>query len=762
MRRPDQRNPVRELNVERSDSSLLQVGFEIAKDINAVDDSDPEGLYGDDRSPAHNERDAIRDSQAARAQQNIDCGEGESGPNQVNLLLSLPCQGGVSMPPVEPQRIGQASSRPQGNVSSFRTPVTPQNQQPPPAIHQRLSQAYGRENADLQRSSRLERRRSGARHSLDSHEHIPGNMARQAGNAPPAAPPVPQQESFRTTLQRQLPTDSPLMSSITARRSLNVFIGADRPQGLHLHPRWGTEYANDLPKGGSALIIQDINITWADRLLTEFPRALSHGFFAKHMVRLDSHSISGKTAYEAATDLEHLRASLQRHCTDIILHPSPVSDDWLTVDLSSDLWAYDRIGHHIDCDLVSLTKRALHLDYRAPDRTRRLVFERHVSKDNSWRSISTRISWCQLKRDLCKTQVCSRDHPHTADMEASDLILVESIPDMMNRANPLWDSSEDNPFQRLLNLRIDTKSPLKIIRSPLLPEKGHFPTDNMRRSAACIMTTVERLVQHHTPDSVFKPQDVPFYGSTDAEVGKSHVFAWLLAASTWEDVVATMESNLQHLQRSATNKANEEAFKLLRGFRRQVADAEVLTAELKEGLVIAMKAADKWYVEGDEHLKEPGDFWKDKEATPPALLAFGQTQRAGINGLLGTLKDLDERVNLMTQTVNEEIQVVIGSVQVEDAKVMKRQTEVTVVLAVLAAIYLPLTLVTGIFGMNIKEIDEGKPNRIWVVQVWSWIFSVTILPILIYVIVRWVIRSSRNRRRSSMDQDTDSEALELD
>jgi hypothetical protein len=64
--------------------------------------------------------------------------------------------------------------------------------------------------------------------------------------------------------------------------------------------------------------------------------------------------------------------------------------------------------------------------------------------------------------------------------------------------------------------------------------------------------------------------------------------------------------------------------------------------------------------------------------------------------------------------------------------------------------------------MNIKEIDEGKPNRIWVVQVWSWIFSVTILPILIYVIVRWVIRSSRNRRRSSMDQDTDSEALELD
>lgn len=73
----------------------------------------------------------------------------------------------------------------------------------------------------------------------------------------------------------------------------------------------------------------------------------------------------------------------------------------------------------------------------------------------------------------------------------------------------------------------------------------------------------------------------------------------------------------------------------------------------------------------------------------------------------------------MTQTDNEEIQVVISSVQIEDARTVKRQTEVTVVLAVLAAIYLPMTLVTGIFGMNINEIHQGVPDRIWVVKVWS-------------------------------------------
>jgi Mg2+ and Co2+ transporter CorA len=85
-----------------------------------------------------------------------------------------------------------------------------------------------------------------------------------------------------------------------------------------------------------------------------------------------------------------------------------------------------------------------------------------------------------------------------------------------------------------------------------------------------------------------------------------------------------------------------------------------------------------------------------------------------------------------------------------------------VVLAVLAAIYLPLTLVTGIFGMNINEINQGVPDRFWVVKVWSWVSSVTVLPILIYAIVRWVIKRVRNGRKGSKDKSVDPEALKLD
>lgn len=227
--------------------------------------------------------------------------------------------------------------------------------------------------------------------------------------------------------------------------------------------------------------------------------------------------------------------------------------------------------------------------------------------------------------------------------------------------------------------------------------------------------------------------------------------------------MAALESNLQHLQRSASNKANDEAFELLRAYRRHVADAEVLTAGFKERLTTAFKAADEWYIRGEEAPIAQAKFWEDKDSALPTPLIFGQTQPGDVKNLLDMLKDLEGRVNATTQTVNEEIQVVIGSVQVEDAKIMKRQTEVTVVLAVLAAIYLPLTLVTGIFGMNISDISaSNRPDWVWVIKTWSWIVSVTIALIAFYAGVRRLVQRIQDRTKSSKDKDNDLEALKLD
>jgi hypothetical protein len=92
-------------------------------------------------------------------------------------------------------------------------------------------------------------------------------------------------------------------------------------------------------------------------------------------------------------------------------------------------------------------------------------------------------------------------------------------------------------------------------------------------------------------------------------------------------------------------------------------------------------------------------------ATTTADLAISKRLTDQHNFLLEEIIDLQKRLDDVKEDINDEIQIAIGAVQVQDAQSMKkqtqetiRQTQLTVALAVLAAIYLPMTLVTGIFG----------------------------------------------------------------
>jgi hypothetical protein len=58
---------------------------------------------------------------------------------------------------------------------------------------------------------------------------------------------------------------------------------------------------------------------------------------------------------------------------------------------------------------------------------------------------------------------------------------------------------------------------------------------------------------------------------------------------------------------------------------------------------------------------------------------------------------------------------------------MKRQSRRATVLTLLAAFYLPLSLVTGIFGMNIKEFDEVKPPFFLCFEVLFAVIAVTMI-----------------------------------
>lgn len=121
-----------------------------------------------------------------------------------------------------------------------------------------------------------------------------------------------------------------------------------------------------------------------------------------------------------------------------------------------------------------------------------------------------------------------------------------------------------------------------------------------------------------------------------------------------------------------------------------------------------------------------------------------ETHTSDPMGLREVFKELDDRIRIVIAALNDEIQITIGSVQIQDAKKTQQLTEATVrqanwtmVLTILAAFYLPLTLVTGIFGMNIKEINDGVPNRFWVAGTWAVTFVITLGCIVSYAVVSY-------------------------
>lgn len=329
----------------------------------------------------------------------------------------------------------------------------------------------------------------------------------------------------------------------------------------------------------------------------------------------------------------------------------------------------------------------------------------------------------------------------------------------------------ERPFQTLLDPRIDNSTTWTQSRLAVHYLKWTGP-------AQCIYSIVSQLLKDHTVQSVFDPKAVPInksirhfrpqHQNTDGSQrdishgwGHRQVLLWLMTESTWYMALTTLEMKWQLVRLRVTKLPGDEAFVLLTGLRCQVADAQHLIAESKECCMRVIRETTQWLVDGK--IVSADEFWSQK---PDACTRtfFARAQSMDIRALPETFQKMEDRFNAMTRIINQEIQVVIGSVQVEDAKTMKRQTEWTVMLAVLAAVYLPMTLVTGIFGMNIVELtkENGAPTRWSPVKTWGVVFGATIVSILIYVSGRQPVKWYLNRRDYARRKALDEEALKVE
>lgn len=153
---------------------------------------------------------------------------------------------------------------------------------------------------------------------------------------------------------------------------------------------------------------------------------------------------------------------------------------------------------------------------------------------------------------------------------------------------------------------------------------------------------------------------------------------------------------------------------------------------------------------------------KNGSRYPALAMPTKSTERHNLSRILeDVLGGLQTSLDSCKKDLNEEIQVAIGAVQVNDAQVTKTQTNITVVLTILAAIYLPVTLVTGIFGMNIAEISRvvENPKAWWVAVVWAVIVVLSVgSGLLIWKF--WKTWTARKSRKQELDIETGFESDE--
>jgi len=83
----------------------------------------------------------------------------------------------------------------------------------------------------------------------------------------------------------------------------------------------------------------------------------------------------------------------------------------------------------------------------------------------------------------------------------------------------------------------------------------------------------------------------------------------------------------------------------------------------------------------------------------------------GCPGLI--LQDILQQANVLEKFLMDSCTLLMSSISVMEAGSIKEQTQQGQMITRVAFLYAPLSFVTSIFGMNVKEIN-GSPLPVWV------------------------------------------------
>jgi hypothetical protein len=384
---------------------------------------------------------------------------------------------------------------------------------------------------------------------------------------------------------------------------------------------------------------------------------------------------------------------------------------------------------------------------------RREAFGKH---DARLRRESTRISCCQLRpfggsSGLCRSQF---------------QIVLFALADAKWTVLLLTDAPLSIPLISIRNTRTTT------------PVSGRFdrPWRGFNASEALL-----RTLENFAPREVLKlmiSQEPPI-------VHKEAIFHSLLTVIEWQCIIDDLRGEMRDLQSKATESLEKITLDLMGTFRRKLAASREALAASETQLLLAIGTATMRQVRR-EVIVDFAPCKSGKQSNVGQKLVhdrspmyhfhgtthievhdngrFGTTRPDGeadtdainTSTLLDKLGQLEIMLGKIAKTINEEIQLFIGSVSsrdsevmLADSQIMKQQASRTTLLTYLAVIYLPLQLITGIFGMNIKEITGDASLRWWACFIA--LGACCLLTFLVFLAVRWwrKRRDSQHKERGN-------------
>ncbi|WPA97333.1 uncharacterized protein RHO25_001942 [Cercospora beticola] len=213
----------------------------------------------------------------------------------------------------------------------------------------------------------------------------------------------------------------------------------------------------------------------------------------------------------------------------------------------------------------------------------------------------------------------------------------------------------------------------------------------------------------------------------------SSLFIWQLTVCHYAQ---TLSSTLRKVEGPLAGVNTDEALGRLKGYRNSV-------ARLRRHLANTVGTLDPRLLQSVyDKVATCSDHLDANSGAESRVSSSYQSPRQLVSRTLEEEHNwLERQAAHVMSSLNENLQLIIAAISLkqsrialEDSRTSRRNGELATLLTLLAAIYLPMTLATGIFGMNIQEINgEAKgPNWRAVAAVAGLLLGASVLSIAVF------------------------------